>query len=110
MAQTGVSIWTETAPPPEGQKLTDNESADVCVLGAGIAGLTTAYLLAKAGLRVVVLDSRPALASGETAYTTAHLTCVIDDRFREVERIRGEDVLRLAVISHADAIRFIERT
>src|SRR5262245_7679491 len=110
MSQTGVSIWIETAPPPEGAPLSANQRADVCVLGAGIAGLTTAYLLAKAGLRVVVLESKKAIASAETGYTTAHLSCVIDDRFSEVERLRGADVLRLAVTSHADAIRFIERT
>jgi glycine/D-amino acid oxidase-like deaminating enzyme len=110
MSQTGVSLWIETAPPPEGSALSANERADVCVLGAGIAGLTTAYLLAKAGLGVVVLESKKAPASAETGYTTAHLSCVIDDRFSEVERIRGEDVLRDAVASHAEAIRFIEST
>lgn len=110
MARTGVSIWTETAQTPQGRPLAQNERADVCVVGAGIAGLTTAYLLAKAGLAVVVLDAKDEVASGESAYTTAHLACVLDDRFREVERVRGEGVLRAAVASHAEAIRFIERT
>jgi glycine/D-amino acid oxidase-like deaminating enzyme/nitrite reductase/ring-hydroxylating ferredoxin subunit len=110
MSRTGVSIWIETAPPPEAATLAADERADVCVLGAGIAGLTTAYLLARAGLRVVVLDSQKAIASAETGHTTAHLSCVIDDRFSEVSRIRGEGVLRLAVQGHAEAIRFIERT
>src|SRR5262245_48816191 len=99
MSRTGVSIWIDTAPPPAAGPLTENERADVCGLGAGIAGLTAAYLLAKAGRRVVVLESKGTISPGETAYTTAHLTCVIDDRFSEVERIRGQDVLRLAVAS-----------
>ena len=82
-------------------------SADVCVVGAGIAGLTTAYLLARAGRSVVVLDDGPA-GSGQTSRTTAHLSCAIDDRIYEIERLHGELGARLAVASHASAIDRIE--
>ena len=102
--------WKDPLKEFKGPPLAGDLISNACVMGAGIAGLTTAYLLAKAGLRVVVLESKAHRGAGETAYTTAHLSCVIDDRFSEVERIRGEDVLRLAVESHAEAIDFIERT
>ena len=52
------SIWADVA-MPQFPPLQENIHADVCVIGAGIAGLTTAYLLAKAGRHVVVLDDGP---------------------------------------------------
>jgi glycine/D-amino acid oxidase-like deaminating enzyme/nitrite reductase/ring-hydroxylating ferredoxin subunit len=83
------------------------EHADVCIIGAGIAGLTTAYLLARQGKRVVVLDDGP-IVSGETERTTAHLASALDDRYFELERLHGEDGARLAAQSHSAAIDLIE--
>ncbi|MFO0877454.1 MAG: FAD-dependent oxidoreductase [Gemmataceae bacterium] len=108
MATTDTSCWISSAPQPEMEPLTENLRAEVCVIGAGIAGLTTAYLLAREGRQVVVLEAQPTIVPGESAHTTAHLTCVIDDRFSEVERIHGERILRLAVQSHQGAIDWIE--
>jgi glycine/D-amino acid oxidase-like deaminating enzyme/nitrite reductase/ring-hydroxylating ferredoxin subunit len=80
---------------------------DVCVIGGGIAGLTTAYLLAAEGKRVVALEAQPRLADGETGHTTAHLAWVLDDRFARVASIRGDDVARAAADSHRAAIGMI---
>lgn len=46
------SCWTATAPETAYPKLTDSETADVIIVGAGIVGLTTVHLLVKAGLSV----------------------------------------------------------
>ena len=43
------SIWSATAKMPSRSTLSENLQADVCIVGAGIAGLTTGYLLTKAG-------------------------------------------------------------
>ena len=103
-----VSSWMATADVPDAPALTRDERADVCVVGAGIAGLTTAYLLAKReGRRVVVLDDGP-IAGGETCHTTAHLSNANDDRYHELERMHGERGARLAAESHTAAIDFIE--
>ncbi|MGD9633412.1 MAG: FAD-dependent oxidoreductase [Pirellulales bacterium] len=80
---------------------------DVCIIGGGIAGLTTAYLLGKSGRRVVVLEDG-ALASGMTGVTTAHLSNAIDDRIAEIECWHGAAGARLAVESHGAAIDLIE--
>ena len=101
------SPWEETAPLTRRSPLDGPVEADVCVVGAGIAGLTTAYLLAQTGRSVVVLDDGPA-GSGMTRATTAHLTHALDDRYFELERIRGQDVSRLAAQSHTTAIDRIE--
>lgn len=103
------SIW------PEGVEfdvifpaLEQDDHADVCIVGAGIAGLTTAYLLLREGKSVIVVSEMPP-GGGQTARTSAHLTSVIDDRFSELERMHGLDVTRLAYESHASAIDRIEQ-
>jgi glycine/D-amino acid oxidase-like deaminating enzyme/nitrite reductase/ring-hydroxylating ferredoxin subunit len=102
------SIWMATAEVPEYPALMEDIQADVCVVGAGIAGLSTAYLLAKEGKRVVVLDDGP-IAGGETGRTTAHLSNVFDDRYYEVEREHGTPAAKLTCESHTAAIDTIER-
>jgi glycine/D-amino acid oxidase-like deaminating enzyme len=59
-----LSLWVDTAPAPDRTGVPVPESADVAVLGAGIAGLTTALLLARAGRSVVVLEAERVAAGG----------------------------------------------
>ena len=68
-----ASLWTETAERPQWPALRADVRADVAVLGAGITGLTTALLLARAGASVVVLEARE-VGAGATGYTTAKLS------------------------------------
>ena len=103
-----TSIWMATAELPARPALDADLETDVCVVGAGIAGLTTAYLLAQGGKGVVVIDDGP-VAGGETSRTTAHLTTALDDRYFRLEQLHGEDGARLARESHAAAIDRIER-
>jgi glycine/D-amino acid oxidase-like deaminating enzyme/nitrite reductase/ring-hydroxylating ferredoxin subunit len=103
-----TSVWMQTSEMPEEPQLPSDLRADVCIVGAGIAGLTTAYLLTKEGQSVVVLDDGPT-AGGETCRTTAHLVTALDDRFYHLEKLHGHDRARLAAESHASAIDRIER-
>lgn len=103
----GEPIWTIHNPMPDAPPLHGDTAADVCIVGAGIAGLSTAYELIRRGKSVVVIDDGP-LAGGQTTVTTAHLSNEIDDRYSEVERIRGERIARLAAQSHTAAIDAIE--
>jgi glycine/D-amino acid oxidase-like deaminating enzyme/nitrite reductase/ring-hydroxylating ferredoxin subunit len=105
---TTVSIWTATTQIPLRESLGKNQRADVCVVGAGIAGMTTAYLLACAGKSVIVLDDGP-IGGGMTGRTTAHLVTALDDRYFELERLHGEKGARLAAESHAASIDQVER-
>ncbi len=102
-----VSLWMEGVTRPVSPALTENAHADVVVVGAGIAGLTTAYLLAKQGRSVIVLDDGP-IGGGQTERTTAHLSNAIDDRYYEIERMHGSEGARLAAESHTAAIEYIE--
>src|SRR4051812_46648588 len=106
--QETTSVWQAgTEPEPRFPSLEEDATADVCVIGAGIAGLTTGYLLQKEGRSVVILDAW-GLAAGETGRTTAHITAVLDDRFAELESLFGEAGARLAADSHRAAIDRIE--
>jgi glycine/D-amino acid oxidase-like deaminating enzyme/nitrite reductase/ring-hydroxylating ferredoxin subunit len=102
-----ISLWMTTAEVPEQAALTGNAHADVCIVGAGIAGLTTAYLLSHEGRSVVVLDDGP-IGGGMTERTTAHLSNAIDGRYYEIERLHGEKGARLAAQSHTAAMDRIE--
>src|SRR5688572_788766 len=102
------SVWMQTSDMTEEPHLPSDLRADVCIVGAGIAGLTTAYLLTKGGRRVVVVDDGPT-AGGETCRTTAHLVTALDDRYYHLAHLHGEDGARLAAESHAAAIDAIER-
>src|SRR6187455_2080731 len=99
---SNTSVWTDIT-PPELDVLTGDQTCQVCVIGAGIAGLTTAYLLTRMGRSVIVLEDGT-VGSGETRRTTAHLANALDDRYFELEKIRGKAVAKLAAESHSAAI------
>ena len=101
------SIWMVTAEVPERNPLAKDMHADVCIVGAGIAGMTTAYLLAREGKSVIVLDDGR-IGGGMTERTTAHLFNAVDDRYFEIERMHGEKGARLTAQSHTAAIDRIE--
>lgn len=107
-AGPSLSVWMATSDLPSFRSLTHDEYADVCVVGAGIAGLTTAYWLGRLGKSVIVLDDGP-IVSGETERTTAHLATALDCSYVELEWLHGEKGARLAAESHAAAIDQIEQ-
>lgn len=103
-----LPLWPDTFLIPERSALTKSLTADVCVIGAGIAGLSVAYRLARAGSSVIVLDAG-GVGGGETERTTAHLAVALDEGYAGLARVHGEDSVRLAARSHAAAIDEIER-
>jgi glycine/D-amino acid oxidase-like deaminating enzyme/nitrite reductase/ring-hydroxylating ferredoxin subunit len=101
------SLWMATAPPRVLPPLAEDLRADVAIIGAGIAGITTAYLLALEGRQVIILEDG-AVGGGETGRTTAHLSNALDDRYHVLERLHGQEGARLAAASHTAAIDRIE--
>ncbi len=99
--------WEATAKADALQPLAADTSCDVCIVGAGIAGLSIAYALTQAGKNVIVLDDGP-IGYGMTARTTAHIVNALDDRYFDLEKYHGEEGARLAAESHTAAIDWIE--
>lgn len=54
-------------------ELENDTNADVCIIGAGISGITTAYYLTKKGFKTVVIE-RNEIGHGVTGHTTAKIT------------------------------------
>ncbi len=106
-SQNSNSIWQKFETSvllPLGQDL----RTDVCVVGGGIAGLTTAYLLLKNGFKVAVLEKEN-FALNETALTSGHLSSILDEGFAKLIHQHGLKGARLAYESHCDAIDLIEK-
>jgi glycine/D-amino acid oxidase-like deaminating enzyme/nitrite reductase/ring-hydroxylating ferredoxin subunit len=80
--------WIDSAPLPEFPSVDKDFNADVVVVGGGITGITAAYLLKRAGCRVILLE-RERCASLDTGHTTAHLTHVLDTPLHELEHNFG---------------------
>jgi glycine/D-amino acid oxidase-like deaminating enzyme/nitrite reductase/ring-hydroxylating ferredoxin subunit len=105
--EASKSFWMEQAPVIEAPPLTADAECDVVVIGAGIAGLSTAYELARFGRSVIVID-RGGIGNGMTARTTAHLVSELDDLYAELIKVRGEEEARLFHDSQVAAINRIE--
>lgn len=83
------SFWVDSAQLPRFSKLDKNLAVDVVVIGAGITGITAAYLLKKAG-QTVALVERERCGGVDSSFTTAHLTCVTDERLSDLVKNFGK--------------------
>lgn len=94
------SIWFDAVKDEKHfEQLSGEISAEVVVIGAGIAGIMTAWQLAKKGMNVVVLEKNH-VATGDTGFTTAFITRVPDASLGElVQRYRAPFVKRIFTIT-----------
>ncbi|MCL6571159.1 MAG: FAD-dependent oxidoreductase [Bacillus sp. (in: Bacteria)] len=100
------TYWREIELPTF-QKLTADITVDVAIVGAGITGITAAYLLSKEGLKVAILEAGSVL-NGTTGHTTAKVTAQHGLVYDEFINHFGEDLARLYFESHMNAIGFVE--
>jgi glycine/D-amino acid oxidase-like deaminating enzyme/nitrite reductase/ring-hydroxylating ferredoxin subunit len=98
LRETNPSLWVGTTSPTRFHELHSDMQADVVVIGAGIAGLTTAALLKEQGRRVVVVEAGR-VAAGVTGYTTAKLTVLHGLVFADLTDAFGAEGAR----AYADA-------
>ncbi|GAA2424098.1 FAD-dependent oxidoreductase [Streptomyces macrosporus] len=105
------SYWLATAPvtpdithpPLEPDSETDT---DVVVVGGGIAGLCTAWELARAGREVTVVEA-DRIAAGVTGHTTAKVTAQHSLIYDDLRRRHGVDGARLYARSQQDAVEHV---
>lgn len=105
--ERSVSVWMKDAPRVAAPPLTADIETNVAVVGAGIAGLSAAYELARLGRSVLVID-RGRIAGGMTARTTAHLAGELDDYYHRLIGVHGADAARRYHESQVAAINRIE--
>lgn len=100
---TTLPVWTHALPlssiPRFSSLDTSVTDTEICIIGAGIAGISTAYELTRRGHTVTLLEAREVL-SGETGRTSAHLTNDLDDGYLEIGKVHGEGAARIVSESH----------
>ena len=85
--------WQLPGDSPNYPALETTLQVDVVVIGAGLTGITAAYLLKEAGAKVALVE-RGHCASGDTGRTTAHLTYVTDERLHHLVKAFGEEAAK----------------
>lgn len=106
---TTESWWLATAPGVRFPPLDRDLQVDVAVIGAGIAGISTAWELARSGRRVVVVEANE-VAAGVTGHTTAKLTALHTLIYARLADMLGADSARLYAQSQLDAIQHVVQT
>lgn len=105
--ESSRSCWMDEPGIENDGPLTGGLACDVVIVGAGIAGLSTAYELVQLGKSVIIID-RGAIGGGMTLRSTAHLASALDDYYSELVKVHGEDAARSYYRSQAAAIDRIE--
>jgi len=105
---TPPSYWLASTPQTNYPALEEDITVDVAVIGGGMAGISTAYLLAKEGLKVVILEEGRIL-EGTTAHTTAKLTSQHGLIYAKLQQQRGPETAKLYAEANQTAIEFVAK-
>lgn len=84
------SYWNENTETKEFPKLNKNIEADVCIIGGGITGVSTAYYLANRGLKVVVLE-KDKICSSTTGGSTGKITSQHGLIYKYLKDLNGKE-------------------
>lgn len=90
-------------------KLEKDISTDVCIVGAGIFGLTCGYYLTKQGYNVVILEKEPDIASKTTGHTTAKITSQHNLIYKYLIDSLGVSMAQKYLYANQDAIENIAK-
>jgi glycine/D-amino acid oxidase-like deaminating enzyme/nitrite reductase/ring-hydroxylating ferredoxin subunit len=104
------SVWLDTyeVPAAPAEEFVPGAGYDTVVAGAGLTGLTTAVLLARAGHRVAVLEART-VGAVTTGNTTAKLTLLQGTTLSQIRRHQSEEVLRAYVDANREGMAWLLR-
>ncbi|WHY74961.1 FAD-dependent oxidoreductase [Fictibacillus enclensis] len=109
LPQFSESYWRDSCTVKGYEPLNADDEADVVVIGGGITGVTTAYLLSKEGQNVILLEGGQ-LLNGTTGHTTAKVTCQHGVIYDELIQHFGEEVTRQYYEANNEALNFVKAT
>ncbi|KAI4146225.1 MAG: hypothetical protein LQ340_006002 [Diploschistes diacapsis] len=101
------AVWVHQEPysnRPHFTKLDRSIETDVCIVGAGIAGISTAYELVSRGVEVTMIEARE-VVSGESGRTSGHLNSALDDGYTQIEKKHGREGAKIAAESSGWAVK-----
>ena len=102
------SIWIADSEETNYSKLNKNIETEVCIVGGGIVGAVTAYLLRKNGIDVVVLE-KDKICMGVTANSTAKLTSQHGLFYKYLANEKGLEFAKKYLKSNEEGIRLAEK-
>ncbi|PKR76887.1 FAD-dependent oxidoreductase [Halalkalibacillus sediminis] len=102
------SLWLAKESTPTFSSLEEDLNVDVVIVGGGITGINTAYLLSQENLSIALIDSGK-LCSGTTGHTTAKLTAQHGLIYNDLINSFSEKEARLYYEAQSDAMSTYER-
>ena len=100
------SVWSERSSATSYPPLVGDHEVDVAVVGAGIAGLTTALLVARSGRSVAVLEALR-VGAGTTGRTTAKVSALQGAKYQQITDLHGTSAARRYASAQLDALTWM---
>ncbi len=97
------SIWQAEANKPSFSSLSEDIETDVLIIGGGMAGILTAYMLKAAGVDCVIAEAR-SICGGTTKNTTAKISCHHGAIFAKMIKRYGTERSKMYLRAHGDAL------
>ncbi len=98
-----ISYWIDSTPTTSFPSLVNEVRVDVAIVGAGIAGVTAATLLKRAGKSVAIIESKQ-ISTGTSGHTTAKITSLHQLIYADLIEKYGVDKARIYAESNQAAM------
>lgn len=106
-SSTHKPYWITSAHKTDYPALSEDiNNVDVAIIGGGIVGITSAFLLKRSGLKVAIIEANK-LAHGTTGHTTAKITSQHNLIYNNIKTKMGEEKARQYAEANESAIHFI---